>query len=123
MLRWLCIVFLFPAVANTAPLLMTVGELRALCKSSSTEQRAACDAYIVGVAEGNVATLGVVADVLKEREGINYVGPYYCPDRKGDRERLIGPVRNAVTKSKDEPHSPAIWGVLAALRESFPCSK
>lgn len=117
--RWLCVAFLFPAVAHPAPLLMPFGELQELCKSSNTEQRATCDAYIVGVAEGNVATLGLLADVLKRED----IGPWSCPDLKRDRERLTGPVRKYINNSKDQPDTPAIWVVIIALRESFPCPK
>ncbi len=122
--RLLYLALLFPAIAHSESPLMTIGELRTLCKSSNPTHRTACDAYIVGVAESQLATLSIVTDILKEEGKTKYVvGSLFCDDRSGTKEQLTAPIRKHINDSKDQPNSPAIWIVFQSLTKSFPCQK
>lgn len=122
--RLLYLALLFPAIAHSESPLMSIGELRTSCKSSNPTLRAACDAYIVGVAESELATIGIVANLLKKEGKTKYVvGPSFCDDRNGTREQLTAPIRKQINDSKDQPSAPAIWIVSQSLTKSFPCQK
>lgn len=124
MRRLLYLALLFPAIAYSESPLMTIGELWASCKSSNPTLRTACDAYIVGVAESQLATLDITAEILKEEGMTKYVvGPLFCGDRNGTKEQLTAPIRKFINESKYQPNSPAILIVFQSLTKSFPCPK
>jgi hypothetical protein len=124
MLRYLLFsILILPSLVHATPGLMTIGELRTMCKSSSPSMRGACDNYIVGVAEGSDATISIAVDVLKKEGYTTPLAHLFCFYSNTTREQLTAPVRKYVRDSVDKSDGFAIWVVTSGLMKSFPCPK
>jgi Rap1a immunity proteins len=91
-------------------------ELNGLCGRTDTVSRAACKAYVLGVADGVYNTIDAIGGTTGPR-----VGQYFCLPGGVKPQQLVDAVRKYVAENPKLADYNASTTVSLGLGKAFPC--